>query len=192
MTAVAGNQGCKYCGQKFALFQIHIQDSHMEEFPLQLSTVIVSNRQKFTEHFGKVQETPHKSVNKNPVVGLEDSRANVILPRQSVQQSHFSLAPSMNAVVDNQRGNLCTQKMIDESHPQIQMESQMPQSAPQISTVDADKCQDYRKQFQQAPLRTQASLVVGLKDSRGNFISPGPSAQQSYLSPVSNRNAFGI
>ena len=44
MAAVAGNQGCKHCGQNFAnkaLLQIHIQDSHVEKFPLQLSTVTI-------------------------------------------------------------------------------------------------------------------------------------------------------
>ena len=104
MAAVAGNQGCKHCGQNFAnkaLLQIHIQDSHMEKFPLQLSTVTVSNKQKLTEDFGKAQEASHKSVNKSPVVGPEDSRANAISPAQSVQQSRFSPASSRNADVGN-------------------------------------------------------------------------------------------
>ena len=194
MTAVAGNQGCKHCLQNFAnkaLLQIHIQDSHMEKFPPQLSTVTVSNRQKLKEDFGKAQEASRKSVNKNPVVGPEDSRANAISPTQSLQQSHFSLALSRNADVGNQRGNLCTQTMINDSHHQIQMESQMPQSAPQLSTVDAGKSQDITEQFQETPQRSQTSSVVRLEDSRESFILPGQSGQQSCLPPVSNSNAVG-
>ena len=194
MAAVAGNQGCKHCGQNFAnkaLLQIHIQDSHMEKFPPHLSTVTVSNRQKLTEDFGKAQETSCKFVNKNPVVGPEDSRANAISPAQSVQQSRFSLASSRNADVGNQRGNLCTQTMIDDSHYQIQMESQMPQSAPQLSTVDAGKSQDITEQFQETPQKSETSSVVRLEDSRGSFISRGQSGQQSCLSPLANMNAVG-
>ena len=114
----------------------------MIKFPPQLSTATISSRQKLTEDFGKAQEASRKSVNKNPVMGPEDSRANAILPAQSVQQSHFSLASSRNADVGNQRGILCTQTMTDDSQHQIQMESQMPQSAPQLSTVDAGKSQN--------------------------------------------------
>ena len=120
MATVAGNQGYKHCEQNFAnkaLLQIHIQDSHMEQFTPQLSTVTLSNRQKLTEHFGKAQEATHKFVNKNPVVVLEDSRANVNSSTQSVQQSCFSLESRRNADVGNQRGNLCTQTMIDDSSP---------------------------------------------------------------------------
>ena len=191
---VAGNQGCKHCGQNFAykaLLQIHIQDSHMEKFPPQLSTVTVNNRQKLTEDFGKAQEAFRKSVNKSPVAGPEDSIENAILPTQSVQQSRFSLASSRNADVGNQRGNLCTQTMTDDSHHQIQMESQMPQSAPQLSTVNAGKSQDITEQFQETPQRSQTSSVVRLEDNREGFISPGQSGQQSRLPPVSNSNAVG-
>ena len=81
--------------------------------------------------------------------------------------------------------------MTDDSHHQIQMESQMPQSAPQLSTVDAGKSQDITEQFQETPQRSQTSSVVRVEDSRESFILPGQSGQQSHLPPLSNRNAVG-
>ena len=79
--------------------------------------------------------------------------------------------------------------MTDDSHHQIPMESQMPQSVPQLSTVDAGKSQDITQQFQETPQRSQTSSIVMLEDSRESFILPGQSGQHSCLPPVSNSNA---
>ena len=81
--------------------------------------------------------------------------------------------------------------MTDDSHHQIQMESQMPQSALQLSTVNAGKSPNITEQFQETPQRSQTSSVVRLEDSRKSFILPGQSGQQSHLPPVSNSNAVG-